>query len=255
MQNTTTQTITTKDEVTPEYREMLIRLMTRQLYAETTTAEVFGKSLALAPTWSAKYRQAEFAFEEAQHSQALIELLTDLGVDTDAVLAQRPPATFFWNLGDGGELHDWLEVVVFNFIVDRAGSHQIMQYGQSSYRPWAEKMTQVLEDEEEHYGSGIESLEALCRDPAVRERAQTIIDRLLPNSVRRAFGRPDAGDNDYCLQVGLKRQTTHQIQAAYLREMREHLARCGLRFPPLSTFAASGVELGPEAQEIVASLQ
>ena len=249
------ESIVNQQPLASEYRDMLIRLMTRQLYAETATAEVFGQSIALAPTWGEKYRQAEFAYEEAQHSQALIGLLGDLGVDGDAVLADRPPAAFFWNLGEDGELRDWLEVVVFNFIVDRAGSHQIMQYRQSSYQPWAEKMGRVLEDEEEHYGSGIESLATLTQDPAVRARAQTIIDRLLPVSVKRAFGRPDAADNDYCLKVGLKRDSAHQIQAAYLREMREHLARCGLRFPPLSAFAAERVELGREAQDILASLQ
>ena len=244
-----------QEQLTPEYREMLIRLMTRQLYAETATAEVFGQSIALAPTWSEKYRQAEFAYEEAQHSQALIGLLGDLGMDAETVLANRPPAAFFWNLGQNGELREWLEVVVFNFIVDRAGSHQIMQYRQSSYEPWAEKMTQVLEDEEEHYGSGIESLAALTRDPAIRERAQGIIDRLLPISVKRAFGRPDAGDNEYCLKAGLKWDSTQQIQAAYLREMREHLARCGLRFPPLTAFEAQRVALGAEAQASLTSLQ
>lgn len=239
----------------PEYRDMLIRLITRQLYAETATAEVFGKSIALAPTWPEKYRQAEFAYEEAQHSQALINLLRELDVDPDLVLAGRPPATAFWSVGDGGDLRDWLEVVVFNFIVDRAGSHQIMQYRQSSYEPWATKMGQVLEDEEEHYGSGIESLAALSADQATRDRAQGIIDRLLPVSVKRAFGRPDASDNEYCLKVGLKRDSTYQIQAAYLREMRDHLARCSLRFPPLAAFEAAGVSLGEEPRQILTSLQ
>ncbi|HEX2174009.1 MAG TPA: Phenylacetic acid catabolic protein [Dehalococcoidia bacterium] len=241
--------------LTPEYRDMLIRLMTRQLYAETATAEVFGKSIALAPTWPEKYRQAEFAYEEAQHSQALIGILRDLDVDSDAILADRPPAAFFWNLGEDGDLREWLEIVVFNFIVDRAGSHQIMQYRQSSYEPWAKKMGQVLADEEEHYGSGIESLTALTADPATRDRAQAIVNRLLPVTVKRAFGRPDAGDNEYCLKVGLKRDSAHQIQAGYLREMRDHLARCGLRFPSLARFDADGVQLGPEAWEIIASLQ
>ena len=33
-----------------DYRDMLVRLMTRQLYAETATAEVFGRSIGAAPT-------------------------------------------------------------------------------------------------------------------------------------------------------------------------------------------------------------
>ena len=37
-----------------EYREMLIRLMTRQIYAETATAEVFGRAISAAPNWQEK---------------------------------------------------------------------------------------------------------------------------------------------------------------------------------------------------------
>ena len=37
--------INTPAEATGEYKEMLVRLLTRQIYAETATSEVFGKRL------------------------------------------------------------------------------------------------------------------------------------------------------------------------------------------------------------------
>ena len=45
-------------DATGEYRDMLIRLMTRQFYAETATAEVFGRSIGCAPTLREKFIQA-----------------------------------------------------------------------------------------------------------------------------------------------------------------------------------------------------
>ena len=100
--------------------------MTRQLWAETATAEVFGQSISCAPTWNEKFQAAEFAFEEAQHSQMLIDLLEDLGEDVPAILDARPDAENFWHL----DLDDWVHIAVFNFTVDRGGSQQIMELRQ-----------------------------------------------------------------------------------------------------------------------------
>ncbi len=85
--STEVSTISSPTEATGEYREMLIRLMTRQLYAETATAEVFGRSIGAAPTWREKRLAAEFALEETQHSQMLCDLLADLGEDPETIIA------------------------------------------------------------------------------------------------------------------------------------------------------------------------
>ena len=239
------------DEASGDYREMLIRLMTRQLYAETATAEVFGRSIGAAPTWREKHMAAEFALEEAQHSQMLCDLLTDLGEDHEQIIANRPAAASFWNL----DLDDWLHIAVFNFTVDRAGSQQIMEYRQSSYTPWADKMGVVLADEEEHYENGVDNLRAFAADPEQLARFQSVYNNMLPVAVKRAFGRPHGADNDFCLSTGLKRHSTAAVINRYLEEMRGYMAPVGLAFPPLSMFAAERVELAASTTTILESLQ
>lgn len=233
-----------------DYRDMLVRLMTRQLYAETATAEVFGRSISAAPTWREKYLAAEFALEEAQHSQMLCDLLSDLGEDHEAIIAARPPAASFWSL----DLDDWLHIAVFNFTVDRAGSQQIMEYRQSSYRPWAEKMGVVLDDEEEHYENGVDNLRAYAKDKDQLQRFQHVFNCMLPITVKRAFGRPHGSDNEFCLRTGLKRATTEQVINRYLNEMAGYMSEVGLKFPPMSAFEQEGVEILPSTREILESL-
>ena len=104
MSNTNAPAVHTAADATGDYRDMLLRLMTRQLYAETATAEVFGRSIGVAPTWREKHLAAEFALEEAQHSQMLCNLLTDLGEDPENLIANRPPAANFWSV----DLDNWL---------------------------------------------------------------------------------------------------------------------------------------------------
>ena len=92
---TTDSRIETAQGAAGNYRDLLIRLMTRQIYAETATAEVFGKAISAAPNWKEKALAAEFAAEEARHSQGLYDLLVDLGEDPEAIIAERPDASDF----------------------------------------------------------------------------------------------------------------------------------------------------------------
>jgi 1,2-phenylacetyl-CoA epoxidase catalytic subunit len=234
-----------------KYRDMLIRLMTRQIYAETATAEVFGQAIMAAPTWEEKRQLAVFTLEEAQHSQGLVVLLRDLGEDPEEIIAGRPPAGEFWAI----DLTEWIDIAVFNFVVDRAGSHQIMEYRQSSYIPWADSQEVVLADEAEHYDTGIQVLKAFAKDPNQFAKFKVSFDRVLPNAVKRAFGRPGSAENEYCLEVGLKRHTHEQILNRYLDEMTGFMGSVGLAFPPMSIFDAAGVEMAESTKEIILSLQ
>jgi 1,2-phenylacetyl-CoA epoxidase catalytic subunit len=251
MSNTNAPTIYTAAEARGDYRDMLLRLMTRQLYAETATAEVFGRSIGVAPTWHEKHLAAEFAFEEAQHSQMLCNLLTDLGEDPENLIANRQPAASFWSV----DLDNWLHIAVFNFTVDRAGSQQIMEYRESSYLPWAEKMVVVLEDEEEHYENGVENLREFSSVPEQLAKFQSVYNDMLPVTLKRAFGRPDGPDNEFCLRTGLKRHSTEDVINRYLTEMRSYMDPVGLKFPPLERFAVENVELLYSTREILGSLQ
>ena len=247
----TAMTIRRSEDATGEYRDMLVRLMTRQFYAETATAEVFGRSIACAPTLREKFLAAEFAHEEADHGDRLCRLLRELGVDPEAVHRARPPAAQFWSL----DLDNWIHIAVFNFTVDRAGSQQIMEYRHSSYLPWAEEMAAVLADEEGHYSNGVENLREFAGNPEMFAEFQRIYARMLPVTIKRAFGRPTGSDNDYCVAVGLKGHTSEEVVNRYLEEMLGYMRECGLRFPPLTAFEHAGTELLPSTRQIILSNQ
>ena len=240
------------EDATGDYRDMLVRLLIRQLYAETATAEVFGRSIQVAPTWRDKYLAAEFAFEEATHSQMVADMLSDLGQDPEALLARRPDMNSFWGI----DVDNWVHIACFNFTVDRAGSHQIMEYEQSSYVPWAEKMVEVLADEEGHYDNGVESLRQMAagnRDEFAE--FQRVFDDLLPNVIKAAFGRPEGPDNDFCLEHGLKRNSTEQVLNRYLTEMKGYMVETDLKFPTVAHIESKGAVLPDSSKDIINSLQ
>ena len=249
--NTAIPDIRGAEQATGDYRDMLVRLLTRQLYAETATAEVFGRSIQVAPTWRDKYLAAEFAFEEATHSQMVADLLEDLGQDSEAILAERPDMMSFWGI----DVDNWVHIACFNFTVDRAGSHQIMEYEKSSYVPWAEKMVEVLADEEGHYDNGVESLRQFANDEENFGEFQRVFNDLLPNTIKAAFGRPLGPDNDFCLAHGLKRNTSEEVLNRYLTEMKGYMVETALKFPTVAHLEAKGAILPDSSKDIINSLQ
>ena len=130
-----------------------------------------------------------------------------------------------------------------------------MEYRDSSYEPWAKEMNSVLEDEEGHYGNGIENLREFAKDKKVFAEFQSVYNGMLPVTVKRAFGRPTGADNDYCMKVGLKRHSTEQVLNRYLKEMVVYMKECGLKFPQFAAFEKVGAELMPSTREILASNQ
>ena len=78
---------------------------------------------------------------------------------------------------------------------------------------------------------------------------------MLPVALKRAFGRPDGRDNEFCLRTGLKRHSTEDVINRYLIEMRGYMGPVGLKFPPLERFDAENVEVLSSTREILTSLQ
>lgn len=234
-------------DMTPEFRDMAMRLMTRQLYAESATCELFGRAIELAPTWQDAVQQARFAKEEAEHVEYVAEVLEELGADVDALLAKRGPAATFFGLDEDG-LRSWTGVIAFNLFGDRAGSHQIRAYLDNSLPAWGQKQRQVLTDEAQHQGYGDREAVRVCQDPDTRAEMQALIDASMPITVKRAFGRLESDENKYCLEVGLKVKglDTAQVQYNYFKSVQPVMDEAGLRFPD---FAANGVDLAAPVQE------
>lgn len=230
-------------DMTPEYRDMAVRLMIRQLFAESATCELFGRAIGLAPTWRDEVQQARFAKEEAEHVAYIADVLEALDVDVDALLERRGAATSFFGLGAGG-LDSWTAVIAFNLYGDRAGSHQIRAYLDNSLPAWGAKMRLVLADEAHHQGYGDREAVRVCQDSGTRAEMQAIIDASMPITVKRAFGRLESDENRYCLEVGLKVKglDTAQVQYNYFKSLQPVMEKAGLRWP---AFAAHGVELAP----------
>src|SRR5712692_7775048 len=72
------------DEMTAEYREMLVHLMTMQADSELAGGYGYVPWITKAPTVEEKHVVAQIVKDELRHAAVMYGLLGDLGVDVDA---------------------------------------------------------------------------------------------------------------------------------------------------------------------------
>jgi 1,2-phenylacetyl-CoA epoxidase catalytic subunit len=233
-------------DMTPEYKEMAIRLLTRQLWTEHATMDIFARAIRLAPSFADEARTARFTKEEATHTQICATVLEELGVGIDKSLESRGDPDVFFGIKKGG-MTSWAEVTAFNMIGDRAGSRQITAYENNSLPAWGQPLTKLLEEEAGHQAYGDAMAVKLCNESEEqRSEIQLFADEFLPVDVMRSFGRLDAKTNAYCMEVGLKHKDAAQLQHEYFESLIPVFDKAGLTFPE---FEANGCELAPKVKE------
>src|SRR5688572_15598882 len=77
------------DEMTPEYRELLVHLMTMQADSELAGGYGYVPWITKAPTVDEKHVVAQIVKDELRHAAVMYGLLGDLGVDVDSHVRQH----------------------------------------------------------------------------------------------------------------------------------------------------------------------
>lgn len=224
--------VRSKDEIPDAaYRKMVLTLMDKQASREVATAEVFGQCVLYAPTIEDKIRITRFQHEELKHFQLIAKLMSELGVDIDAYIRDRPRAgTRFTGDEADIQIRDWIDATLFNFMIDRAATFQLTEYTKGSYLPLAKANQAILKEEEGHKNFGEACLEEMCKNPETRAEIHRRFTKWFVASMR-IFGRAGTAGNQYCVKVGLKTRDSGDIAAAYLDSVRPVMVACGLRFP------------------------
>ncbi len=141
--------ITSTDQMSPEYFEDLVHLMTMQADSELAGAYGYQPWINRAPGIEEKLIVANIVRDETRHAKAIYGLLRDLGVDVDSRVDQHDfnYRVHEQELGTGRAADDarvnlfyypidtWADFVTFNFLMDRGAGHQLEDGLESSYLP------------------------------------------------------------------------------------------------------------------------
>jgi ring-1,2-phenylacetyl-CoA epoxidase subunit PaaA len=235
------------DEMTPEYREALVHLMTMQADSELAGGYGYVPWITKAPTVDEKHVVAQIVKDELRHAAVMYGLLADLGVDVDThvrthdeVFTMRIDAAA--DIGTARITSDkrvnifyypietWADFVFFNFCMDRGAGHQLEDVRHCSYGPWARAIEGIFKEEKFHIRHGEYWVKRLSEDPATHDEAQATFAKWYIRTMN-IFGRPGSPRNQRYRELRLKLRDNDEVRRAFATEVADLCEKFGLRVP------------------------
>lgn len=213
----------------PEAREHVASLLEAQGYRELIAADTLASAIRLAPSLDDKVLLAHQVREELEHFEAVAGLYEEIeGGDLFEVVRPR--------LAEVPEPGSWLEAVVVQCLVCRAGRFHLRQHPWPAYLPFADIARKIVADEEEHQTTADGLLRDLCRDePGNVRAAETHLETWLHPTLL-SFRSPDAQVESQAVPAA----EAEDRMRDFLRDVRVLAAQCGLQMPA-HVIAAPGV--------------
>ena len=234
-------------DMTPDYRQSLVHLMTMQADSELAGGYGYVPWIMKAPGVEEKHVVAQIVKDELRHAAVMYGLLADLGVDVsghvdahDAAFGMRIAADA--DIGTARITADkrvnifyypidtWADFVFFNFCMDRGAGHQLEDVRESSYGPWARAIEGIFKEEKFHIRHGEVWVKRLAEDAATRGEAQATLDKWYIRTMN-IFGRPATAKNALYRKLGLKRRDNDEVRQAFATEVKDKAAAVGLTVP------------------------
>ena len=239
--------IESPEEMTAEYRDNLVHLMTMQADSELAGGYGYVPWIMKAPGVEEKHVVAQIVKDEIRHATVMYGLLADLGVDVgghvdshDEVLTMRIAADA--DIGTARITNDkrvnifyypidtWADFVFFNFCMDRGAGHQLEDVRQSSYGPWARAIEGVFKEEKFHIRHGEHWVKRLAEDDKTRDEAQVTFAKWYARTMN-IFGRPGSSKNAVYRRYRLKLRDNDEVRQTFAAEVKDKAEAVGLTVP------------------------
>ena len=224
--------VTPKDfvKMAPEYKDLLIRLLTIQADCEIGGPHIYVDHWTLrAPTVDDQWRVARIASEEIDHCRKILRLLNLVDIDRSDIL-ERPRSKREVDAFKE-DMPTWADFAAFGFLIDKVGEYQLEEMVGSTFAPIDDTLPVILREEKGHVAYGEQQLEKLVRSSADgKAQAQAAIDKWFIVGLDM-FGKSGSARTERYLEWGLKRRTNEEARSQYIAEMEPKIAALGLVVP------------------------
>jgi ring-1,2-phenylacetyl-CoA epoxidase subunit PaaA len=219
------------EELTEEYRHLLLTLMIAQADSELAGAYGYIPWIEGAPTVAEKLAMANIVKDECRHAKAMYDLLERLGVDTDKLIRQdkmKNRMKVFYE-----PIKTWADLVMFNFLMDRAAGHQLRDAAECSWGPWSRTMLQIEKEELMHVAHGETWVRKLSQDATTKPDIQRALDFWFPK-VNKCFGKATTESNKVYRQFKIKQRDNQEVREAWYAESKPILESYNLVVPAIT---------------------
>src|SRR5438105_5155451 len=239
--------IESAEEMTEEYKENLIHLMTMQADSELSGGHGYVPWSMKAPDVEGKAGVAPIVKDEHRHAAGMYGLLADLGVDVKAHVKAHDEALAM-RIDDAADIgtaritadkrvnifyypiDTWADFTFFNFCMDRGAGHQLEDVRSCSYGPWVRAIEGIFKEEKFHIRHGEYWVKRLSEDAATHDEAQATFGKWYVRTMN-IFGRPGSARNQRYRELGLKLRDNDQVRQAFAAEVKDKAESVGLHPP------------------------
>ncbi|HEV2317993.1 MAG TPA: Phenylacetic acid catabolic protein [Thermoplasmata archaeon] len=228
----------TAEELTPEMRKLIIRLMVVQADTEFASIQQHRPWLDKAPTLEDRWIQARIVADEARHGLQACRILRDFGEEGQKYIDELLTKNEGEHKLDAFNMKfdRWSDVGAFTCFVDRVGVYQLRAFQECSYGPLARAMPLMLSEEQLHLNFGLNVLKRMVREGpkymGSKEEAQEAVRKWYPRALDM-FGHSHSETSRRAIEMGLKRWTNEEARAKYVQEITPLMAGIGLELPDL----------------------
>ncbi len=214
----------------PEYRDLLVRLLTIQADCEIGGPHIYVNHWTLrAPTVDDQWRVARIATEEIDHCRKMLRLLQLIDVDRSDIItrprSKREVEAF------KHDMPTWADFAAFGMLIDKVGQYQLEEMVGSTYTPIADYLPTILREEKGHVAYGEQQLQKLVDSgPEGKQQAQDAVSRWYVTGLDM-FGLSGSSRTERYIEWGLKRRTNEEARQQYVAEMEPKIVALGLRVP------------------------
>lgn len=217
------------EEITDEYKDSLLKLMIAQADSELAGAYGYVPWIEGAPNMPERLAMANIVKDEIRHARAMYDLLDKVGIDTDALIeaGMVNRMKVFYE-----PIKTWADLVMFNFLMDRAAGHQLRDAAECSWGPWSRAMVQIEKEEWMHVRHGEHWVKRYAEDSTKKAEIQKALDFWFPK-VNRVFGKSGSNTNKVFQKFRLKQRDNHDVRNSWYDEMKPILEGYGLKVPAI----------------------
>ncbi len=219
------------DEITDEYKEHLLTLMIAQADSELAGAYGYVPWIEGAPTIAEKLAMANIVKDECRHAKAIYDLLAKLGINVNKLVFEdkmKNRMKVFYE-----PIRTWADLVMFNFLMDRAAGHQLHDAAECSWGPWSRIMTEIEKEELMHVKHGETWVSKLAKDPEQKANIQKALDFWFPK-VNKVFGKGGTQSNQRYRHFKLKQRDNQEVRVSWYDEIKPLLESYGLKAPDIN---------------------
>jgi ring-1,2-phenylacetyl-CoA epoxidase subunit PaaA len=234
-------------EMTPDYRDSLVHLMTMQADSELAGGYGYVPWITKAPTVDEKHVVAQIVKDELRHAAVMYALLGDLGVDVEAHVQRHDEILTMRIAADADigtqritadkrvnifyyPIETWADFIFFNFCMDRGAGHQLEDVRHCSYGPWVRAIEGIFKEEKFHIRHGEHWVKRLAGESATHDEAQATFAKWYVRTMN-IFGRPGSAKNQLYRTYRLKLRDNDEVRHAFATEVKELCDAFGLDVP------------------------